>query len=221
MTVAELINYSIPVLKPTDTVGRAFDWMHDNRIGQLIIADGKNYWGVVSEEMLSEFDDSNEVGILPLLFTEKFLFDYQHIYEALGLISKHQMQVIPVLSVEKTFIGILTTNQVYDKFAELLGTHEQGAVIVVQIKNRDYSLAEISRLIESENAKILSSYFSGNNFSEENAAQLTLKINLTEISSTVATLERFGYIVDAAYAHEPVGSLEQERYDMFMRYLSV
>jgi acetoin utilization protein AcuB len=221
MTTAELINYSLPLLKPTDTVGQALEWMQENRIGQLVIADGKNYWGIVSEDILLDFDETNEVGILPLQFSETYLLDYQHIYEALGLISKYQMQVIPVLNDDKNFIGMLQTSQVYDKFSELLGNHEQGAVIVIRLKNKDYSLAEISRLIESNNAKVLSSYFSGNDFEEENAARLTIKINRTEISSTIATLERFGYVVDAAFAHEPIESLEQERYDMLMRYLSV
>ena len=53
------------------------------------------------------------------------------------------------------------------------------------------------------------------------SANLTLKINRENITSIVATLERFGYTVEASYAHEPVESIEQERYNMLMKYLSV
>jgi acetoin utilization protein AcuB len=219
MTTAEIINHELPILKLSDTVGKALNWMEENRIGQLVVADESKYVGIVSEEMLMNYDESTQFFDVMLQYSEIYLFDYQHIYESLGLISKHHLAIVGVVDEEQNFVGTITATDIYSKFAELLGSQEPGAVLVVAIKNRDYSLSEISRLIESDNAKIISSYFSGNNY--DDSARLTLKINRENITSVIATLERFGYIVEASYAHEPIESLEQERYDMLMRYLSV
>jgi CBS domain-containing protein len=226
MTIAEIINHDLPVLKLTDTVGNALNWMEENRIGQLVVVDAGKYAGIVSEEILMGYNEDMELTDVMLQFSEISLFDYQHIYEALGLISKYNsggfpLQVIAVIDEEETFVGIITASEVYTKFGELLGSQESGAVLVISIKNRDYSLAEISRLVESDNAKILSSYFTGNTYFNNESANLTLKINRESITSIVATLERFGYTVEAGYAHEPVESIEQERYNMLMKYLSV
>jgi CBS domain-containing protein len=226
MTIAEIINHDLPVLKLTDTVGNALNWMEENRIGQLVVVDAGKYAGIVSEEILMGYNEDMELTDVMLQFSEISLFDYQHIYEALGLISKYNsggvpLQVIAVIDEEETFVGIITASEVYTKFGELLGSQESGAVLVISIKNRDYSLAEISRLVESDNAKILSSYFTGNTYFNNESANLTLKINRESITSIVATLERFGYTVEASYAHEPVESIEQERYNMLMKYLSV
>jgi acetoin utilization protein AcuB len=221
MTTAEIINYDLPILKLSDTVGKALNLMEENRIGQLVVADEGKYAGIVSEEMLLNYDESMQLFDVMLQYSEIYLFDYQHIYESLGLISKHHLAILGVVDEEQNFVGTITATELYNKFAELLGSQEPGAVLVVSIKNRDYSLAEISRLIESDNAKIMSSYFSGSNYANDDSARLTLKINRENITSVVATLERFGYIVEASYAHEPIESLEQERYDMLMRYLSV
>ena len=221
MLISELINYSLPVLKPTDFVGQALNLMQDNRIEAFVVADGEEYLGIATEDKLQDFDEADEIMDLNLQFQEIYLFENQHIYEALSLISKYNLQVISVLNSTKKFVGTITANEIYNKFSELLGSQEIGAVLVIRLKNNDYSLAEISRLIESDNAKIISSYFSGNNFDEENPARLTLKLNRTNISSIVATLERFGYVVESAFANEPVESLEQERYDMLMKYLSI
>lgn len=221
MTIAEIINHDLPVLKLSDTVGNALNWMEENRIGQLVVVDAGKYAGIVSEEILMDYDEDMQLADVMLQFSEISLFDYQHIYESLGLISKYHLQVIGVIDEEENFVGIITASEVYTKFGELLGSQEPGAVLVISIKNRDYSLAEISRLVESDNAKILSSYFTGNTYLSNDSASLTLKINRESITSIVATLERFGYTVEASYAHEPVESIEQERYNMLMKYLSV
>lgn len=221
MTIAEIINHDLPILKPSDTVGNALNWMEENRIGQLIVVDAGKYGGIVSEDILMDYDEDMPISDVMLQFSEITLFDYQHIYESLGLISKYHLEVIGVIDEEEGFVGIIKASEVYTKFGELLGSQEPGAVLVVSIKNRDYSLSEISRLVESDNAKILSSYFSGNTYLNNDSASLTLKINRESITSIVATLERFGYTVEASYAHQPIESIEQERYNMLMKYLSV
>lgn len=221
MTIAEIINHDLPVLKPSDTVGNALNWMEENRIGQLVVVDAGKYAGIVSEDILMDYDEDMQLADVMLQFSEITLFDYQHIYESLGLISKYSLQVIGIIDEEESFVGIITASEVYTKFGELLGSQEPGAVLVISIKNRDYSLSEISRLVESDNAKILSSYFTGNTYLSNDSASLTLKINRESITSIVATLERFGYTVEASYAHEPIESIEQERYNMLMKYLSV
>ncbi len=221
MTIAEIINHDLPILKPSDTVGNALNWMEENRIGQLVVVDAGKYAGIVSEDILMDYDEDMQLSDVMLQFSEITLSDYQHIYESLGLISKYNLQLIGVIDEEENFVGIITASEVYTKFGELLGSQEPGAVLVISIKNRDYSLSEISRLVESDNAKILSSYFTGNTYLSNDSASLTLKINRESITSVVATLERFGYTVEASYAHEPIESIEQERYNMLMKYLSV
>jgi acetoin utilization protein AcuB len=226
MTTAEIINHELPILKLSDLVGDALNWMEENRIGQLVVADGEKYAGIVSEDILLNYDENLPLSEVMLQFSEVYLYDYQHIYESLGIISKYHsggvpLQIVAVIDEENNFVGIITANDIYSRFAELLGSQEPGAVLVISIKNRDYSLAEISRLVESDNAKIISSYYSGNTYLNNDSASLTLKINRESITSIVATLERFGYTVEASYAHEPVESIEQERYNMLMKYLSV
>ncbi|UTA67299.1 MULTISPECIES: CBS domain-containing protein [Emticicia] len=221
MTAAQIINHELPILKLTDTVGDALSWMEENRISQLVVVDNEQYQGILSEDILLNYDEELAISEVMPQYTEAYIFDDQHLYEALGLISKFQLQILGVVDEDKVFTGAITATEIYNRFGELLGVQEPGAVLVIAIKNRDYSLAEISRLVESDNAKILSSYFNGSEFGEENASKLTLKINRKNISSIVATLERFGYMVEGAYAHEPIDSIEQERYDMLMKYLSV
>jgi hypothetical protein len=88
------------------------------------------------------------------------------------------------------------------------------------MNHNDYSLAEISRLIEENHAKILSSMVKEDPL-DHGKIRLTLKINQLDLSRIVATLERFGYKVIGRY-HEstPMGT-EKERIDMLLRYLDI
>jgi signal-transduction protein with cAMP-binding, CBS, and nucleotidyltransferase domain len=81
MTIAEIINHDLPILKPSDTVGNALNWMEENRIGQLVVVDAGKYAGIVSEEILMGYNEDMELTDVMLQFSEISLFDYQHIYQ--------------------------------------------------------------------------------------------------------------------------------------------
>ena len=84
----------------------------------------------------------------------------------------------------------------------------------------DYSLAEISRLIEENNAKILSCIVKEDPF-DIGKIRVNLKINELDLSRIVATLERFGYRVVGRYQEAAVQGNEKEKLDLLFRYLDI
>ena len=95
-----------------------------------------------------------------------------------------------------------------------------GGVIVLELNANDYSLAQIARIVEDNDAKILSSHVTSipNSFKME----VTLKINQTDLTSIIQSFQRFDYTIKASFQ----GSNRQEdvlrkNYDHFMLYLNV
>ncbi|MEO6283235.1 MAG: CBS domain-containing protein [Dyadobacter sp.] len=222
MLAASLINPMIPVLKPSDSVGTALDWMDEFGVKQLIVADNGLYQGIVSQDILFDITDSTE-ALARLIIQHKDIFaaEDQHPYELLRIVNQFGLQIIPVLHDDRSFAGSILVNELVEHFVNDLGVQEKGAVIVLKIAERSYSLSEISRLVESNGTKILSSYYSsGESYDPLNEAKLTLKLNRTHITPIIATLERFGYEVEEAHANDPIESVDQERLDMLLRYLA-
>lgn len=222
MLAASLINPMIPVLKPSDSVSTALDWMDEFGVKQLIVADNGLYQGIVSEDILFDVADSTE-SLAKIIIQHKDIFasEDQHPYELLRIVNQFGLQIIPVLHDDRSFAGSILVNELVEHFVNDLGVQEKGAVIVLKIAERSYSLSEISRLIESNGTKILSSYYSsGESYDPMNEAKLTLKLNRTHITPIIATLERFGYEVEEAHANDPIESVDQERLDMLLRYLA-
>ena len=221
MLAIDLINVDIPLLKPTDTVGQALIWMQDNRLEQLIMSDGNAYLGIVDEDTLLNYDDDYLLEHVPILFPQVQVQSHQHIYEIANVLSFHDGVKMVGVTEDSKLIGCITAESIFRHFAHLLGAQEPGAILEISIKGRDYSLSEVARLIESNQIKVLSSYLSGSMYETEKPLTLFIKLNQTDIGATVATLERFGYMVQSAYANEPVESVDQQRFDLLMKYLNM
>ena len=78
------------------------------------------------------------------------------------LLSENQLTIIPVVDTDNNYIGMVSMEDVLNYFAKTGTFSEQGSIIVLEMHRRDYTLAEISRIVESEGAAILSSAISSN-----------------------------------------------------------
>ncbi len=222
MIAAELIDPMLPALKPTDTVGDALEWMQEHRISQMVLTDQGEYKGLLSEDLLLDVaDEDRPVGDVMRLFEQTFAFENQHSLELLGLVLEHRLDVLAVINDNREFVGTVSVNELLKNFARELGVSEPGAILILSIDERDYSLTEISRLVESNNVKIIGSQFSSAAYGIPDRSRLTLKLNRREIGPVVSTLERFGYTVESAFANAPIESIDQERLDLLMRYINI
>jgi hypothetical protein len=83
----------------------------------------------------------------------------------------------------------------------------------------DYSLSEISQIVESNNGRILSLYVA--NSEDNQKLRVTLKINLTDLTSIMATFNRYNYtVVSSHMSDEDLDEFYQERFDVFLKYLN-
>ncbi|MCZ6520905.1 MAG: CBS domain-containing protein [Bacteroidetes bacterium] len=217
----ELINHMIPPLKLIDKANRAIIWMEELRTNQLpVVAEGK-FKGFISEEIILE---SNQLDLpiseYPILGKECFVHDHQHFYEIIKLATDNKVELIGVIDQEDQYLGVITVKDTLNAFAQTSAVQSPGGILILSMPQIDYSLSEISRLIESDGAKILSSSLN-NDLLDPSKIKLTLKINITEISRIVATLERFGYKIIAQYQDSPMASNEKERMDILLKYLDI
>jgi acetoin utilization protein AcuB len=221
MLAAELIDPMIPALKPGDTVADALDWMQEHHLTQLAVADGNQYMGIVSEDLLLNLpDDRRPIADVMRLAENVVALENQHLLELIALVNEHRLDVLAVLNEGNEFMGTANTVELLRQFARDLGIQEVGAILVIALDEHDYSMAEISRLVESNNVKIMSSFYTSAGHGLSDRAKLTLKLNRRDITPVVSTLERFGYTIDAAFASAPIDTLDQERLNALMRFLN-
>ncbi|KAA5543985.1 CBS domain-containing protein [Adhaeribacter rhizoryzae] len=221
MIAEELINQMIPPLKISDSVEKAVRWMEEFRVNQLPVVKNRQYMGMITEDDIIE---KNLYGValntLELGYKEAFVMHYQHFYTVMEVAIRNKVQVVPVLDEHQEFYGVITVNDTIAAFGQMSGLQGQGGILVLSMNERDYSLSEISRHVEENNAKILSAYVSPDEM-DDYKIKVTLRINRTDLNRIIATFDRFDYRIVAQFQDADEVKDDQDRLDLLMKYLNI
>ncbi|PSL05792.1 CBS domain-containing protein [Cecembia rubra] len=221
MQAYEFINNLIPPLKPTDKAKMALSWMEEIRTNVLPVIENGNFLGFLTDEKIyTKNKPDSKIAKLDLISPSCFVYMDKHIYDVIKVSSEFDINMVAVVDRDKKYLGVVTMEDAIGAFADTLSIQSHGAVLVLSMYMTDYSLFEIARIIESENAKILSSFIS-NDPLDDSKIKLTLKLDKMELRHIKATLERFGFKIIDQYQEENNISEEQERIDNLFRFLNI
>lgn len=221
MIAEELINQMIPPLKLYDSVEKALRWMDEFRVNELPVVSNRKYVGMATELTLVDLPNrEQQLKELELEHQEVHVQASQHFYDVMEAAIKNKVQVVPVLDEELDYMGIITINDTLAAFGQMSALQGQGSILVLSMPERDYSLSQISRLIEEDNVKILSAYVSPDEM-DPYKIKLTLKLNTTDLTRIIATLERFEYRITAQFSDNTEYDVGRDRLDMLFKYLDI
>lgn len=221
MQAFEYINNLIPPLKLTDKTGKALLWMEEIRTNCLPVIQDKHFKGLVTDEQIYTLNQPQEtLDVIELENQGCFVYLDKHIYDVIRIAAEFHTTMVAVLDKNHEYLGVITMEDAITAFADSLSIQSNGAVIVLSMMMTDYSMAEIARVIESENAKILSSFIASDPL-DDSKIKITLKLDKTELRHIKATLERFSYHVLDHYQEQAGVSEEQERIDNLFRFLDI
>ena len=210
MQAADFIHPLITSIKISDPVGSALKKMEALELNTLPVVEGGVFLGFVEDEILLEQEHLDvQIDQVELECASCWVYADQHLYDVLRIAGEYQSKWVGVMDRDQQYLGVVPTQAALTAYAANLSIHSQGSVLVISLQMKDFQLSEISRLIESENTKILS-------------CQLyTLKLDKVDTRHVKATLLRFGYQVKD-FAQEEVGqSMDEERIGNLLRFLDV
>ena len=211
----------IPPLKGTDDAHKAIVWMEEFRCNYMPVVEEGKLLGFISEEIILETNDiEKQVSEFNLVGVNCYVHLETHFYDILKVAADNKLQMVAVLNDGQNYSGVITVQDTLTSFAQTAAVQLPGGILVLSMNHVDYSLAEISRLVEENHAKILSSIVKDDPL-DGVKLRLTLKINQLDLSRIVATLERFGYKVIGRYQESKPRADEKERIDMLLRYLDI
>ncbi len=219
MTAEQLVSQSIIPLQTSDTGEVALEMMAELGVRHLPIVNNKQLLGVISEEDALNFDVTEAVGSYGLSLPKTFVKKSDHILEVMRLQAELELSLIPVVDEDQNYLGSISIDRLLAQFSRLAAILEPGSIMVLELNKRDYSLAEIARIAESENMAILSSFVT--TFPDSSRIEVTLKLNSQNTFNLLATFERFKYEVKATYVESDFVDSLKERYDALISYLNV
>lgn len=219
MIAKELISKTIDALRTSDSGEETITMMGIYHVKHLPIVNNEQLLGLISEEEILDKNLNEAIGSYRLSMIKPYVQQNDHLFEVMKIMAQYRLTVIPVVDHDNKYLGLITHEDLISFFAISFSFAEAGSIIVIETDQINYSLSEISRIVESEGATVLASFLT--RMVDSTKIQITLKINQMSVSRIVASLERFNYHIHGAFTEDDYENVLKDRYNALMSYLNV
>lgn len=220
MTARELVTDGIIPLKTSDTGRIALSWMEDLRLLHLPIVNAEIFLGVLSElDIFSHNNFDDPVGNMALSLPNAYVQSSDHLFDVLRLMHEQKLSLVPVVDEEHKYLGSITLQKLIETFAEAYSFNEPGSIIVIEMSSIDYVLSSLARIFEENDTKIISLFLRTDK--DSTRLEVNIKTNRIETGPLLQALNRFNFNVLGVYSSNPDADDLHERYQAFMKYMSI
>ncbi len=220
MIAKDLISDAVLPLKTSDTGLIAMHWFDEFRVSHLPVVSDSQLLGLISEDDVYTAASFEEpIWNYQLQFQNVSILHTRHIYEAMKLFADYKLTTLPVVDEKGTYLGLITLESMVEKMATIASVTNPGGILVLELNANDYSMVEISRIIEENDAKILSLYVTSP--ADSTGMELTIKLNRIDIQPVIESFIRHDYTIKASFFESDYFEGLRDRYDLLMTYLNI
>lgn len=221
MLAEKLISDVITSVPRTEKGQKVLTLMDLYRVSHIPVVDNSRYLGLISDKIIYDLNLLEEPIEKEIdKFNTSHVHKGQHIFEVASLMYKLKLSVIPVVESGHEYLGSITLYDLARRFARFFSLQEIGGVIVLEVNVNDYSLAHISRIVEDNDTKILSSFL--DRIPGTQNLDVVLKLDKEDLSPVIQALTRYDYNIKGMYLdHSMLSDLYLDRYDQFMKFMNI
>lgn len=220
MLTADLINNNIPRLQLQDSVSKSLQLLNDFRLTHLPVTAEEKFLGLISEDDLLDAEDTKlTIETLQDSFLRTAVLVGEHFLTAVNFSNKYESELVPVVNLDNDLIGVITRDNLLQTLGNFSGATEIGGIIVIEMDRIQFSISEISRIVESNDATIL--HLNTTTHPETGLLTVTLHVNKREISAILSAFERYEYEVIYSFGDENLSHEIEGNYHHLMNYLDI
>lgn len=183
------------------------DLMSEHDLHRIPVVSGKKLVGLVTEGQISRKGASkatslsifelnyllSKTSVNTIMIKDVITIEEDRFLEdAALLMQKHDIGCLPVVNKAKEVVGILTQNDVFAAFLDLLGYREHGSRICIEVMDKMGAIGEISEVFVRNHINIT---HVGVYRKEENQADLIFRVDTLQTEALEKDLEDSGYKV--------------------------
>jgi acetoin utilization protein AcuB len=204
----------------SETVGNLLDVMEELKYTHLPLVDEKrHYVGLICEDDLLEIQNvEQKIGDNLRLLKPFSIVESSNLFNAIRMIGEGNLSLLPVVSEENIYKGYVLAVDILQDMGREMTFAEPGSILILRIPSRDYHLAQIAQIVESEDARIVGMHMASD--PETGQLLVCLKINQLDLSRILSSFERYNYVVTEVFHQSLFDDGLQDRYQAFMKYLN-
>lgn len=216
MLVTDYISKDFIPPKLNQTVGHGLGIINTYGLTHIPVFEGLSFIGNISRETLIENDP--EILLSELRDFNEFFYMTENgsLLDAVQNFHNYNSNILTILNTEHQYSGMLMMDDVISALSTMPFISEPGAIMVIEVSQKQFSISEIAKIAESNNARIIGLFVTGY---QEDKISITLKLISDNLTSVGETFERFNYTVIHKFFNDEKEDLMKDRLDMLMKYL--
>jgi acetoin utilization protein AcuB len=220
VTVKDFVSEIYPVIQSNGTVGEARARLEEFGVRQIPVLEGLRLAGMINKaDLTAEVASDQPLDNYISERKQNFIYEDRHIFDAIRLFSSTELSLLPVVNTEENFTGVILPEDMLQEFGNSISFQNPGAVITLEVSQKDYSAAEISQIVESNDAAILGLLITST--PDEALLEVSVKVNRADLSSILQTFSRYNYVVKETYGEGAYLDNLKDRYNQLMTYLNM
>jgi len=201
------------------TIIEATSLLDKNQSYYLVILEDEEYLGLIFKEDLIDVDENTVLKELRHLFKPIFLRKDFSLFDWIKISSVYTLKMIPIVDGDDmTFIGLLDSNDVLNKFQNTGLLVESSTVLILKKSSNEFSYSQVFQIAEANDTKIFGSYI---NSSDENDTEIVLNIYHTGLNELLQSYRRYDYDIVSYHEEDLHHETLKANSDYFTKYLTV
>ena len=214
----DYINFDIKPLKATQIIADAQDLFLEIPYSHFPVSENNIYIGCIKSEDASLINENSLISENKFNFERFFVRDSMIWLDVLEEFGKNDCNIMPVLNENNTYLGYYELDDVVKFFQDSPFIKEEGGIIVVQKAKADYSISQISQIVEGNGGKLLGLFISNIN---EQLIEITLKISQSYMNEILQGFRRYEYVIISEHQEDSYLENLKERSDYLDKYLNI
>jgi Mg/Co/Ni transporter MgtE len=201
-----------------ETVANVQDFLLESNFSHFPILENDVYIGNIVAQDVETFDSQMHVLDYKYSLEVFFVRSFMDWLDVLEVFAKNNANVVPVLNEENKYVGYYEINDIINFFYDTPFLKESGDKISIKKSISDYSLSQITQIVESNNGKLLGLFISELNATH---VQVTLKLNGGPLNEIIQTFRRYNYEIISEHIEDNYINTLKERSDYLDKYLNI
>lgn len=216
--IIDFINNDIQPLRTTDAIADAQDLFAEYPFSHFPVLEDGVYIGCAGSEDIELMDIEKTLADVRYTLDRFFARDNMIWLDVLEVFAKNETNIVPVLNQENKYLGYYEITDIITFFHDTPFLKENGGILIVEKGIADYTMSEVTQIVESNNGRLLGAFISE---ADMDKVQITLKISLGGLSEIIQTFRRYNYEIISEHQEDAYINTLKDRSDYLDRYLNI
>lgn len=216
--IKDYITNDYKALNSNENIASVQDFFHELNFTHFPVLEEGIYLGSIAGEDIETFDGDKLIADYRFTLEGFYARNSMIWLDVLEVFAKNHTNLVPVLDENNGYVGYYEIEDIIKFFHETPFLKEQGGIIVIKKGILDYSMSQITQIVESNNGKLLGLFVSD---ADAQTVEITVKISLGTMNEIIQTFRRYNYEIISEHQEDNYINSLKERSDYLDKYLNI